>query len=218
MLVMNKFSEIWYNITMGYTYSVNIRNNQRILAAIAFFMMLSLFANIYYYTGGKDILSQSTSRDVSIVYANEINSIEQINVEDITITEDKVSQAQADFDSKVAKVHKYLSLRGAPLAQYSQELVKAAEHYGIDYRLVAAISIIESSGGKHNFRTYNAWGWGKSGFESWEDGIWTVSKGLSTYYAKGMTTPKAISYSYCPPNANSWANKVSYVMNMISNQ
>jgi len=62
----------------------------------------------------------------------------------------------------------------------------------------------------------NAWGWGRMNFESWEDGIATVSKGLSKYYARGATTPALIAPSYCPPNADNWSRKVQYVMNQIA--
>jgi hypothetical protein len=118
-------------------------------------------------------------------------------------------------DIRVAKIKAYLSERNAPLADYANEFVAAADKYGIDYRLVASISVIESEGGKNTFKPYNAWGWGKNGFSSWEEGIWKVSEGLSKYYAKGMTTPRAISYSYCPPTADSWAAKVQFVIDKI---
>ncbi|MDD4381918.1 MAG: hypothetical protein PHE21_01065 [Candidatus Dojkabacteria bacterium] len=121
-------------------------------------------------------------------------------------------------DERVSKIKKYLSKRNAPLAKYAKELVHYADKYKIDYRLVAAISVIESGGGINTFRKYNAWGWGKSGFDNWVDGIETVSKGLAKYYARGLTTPKLISTSYCPPSANDWARKVQYVMNQIAAQ
>jgi hypothetical protein len=152
------------------------------------------------------------------VYANEFTDIEQINVEKLEVTEKTITKEEIAFNNKVNKIKKYLSSRGAPLAAYAEEFVKAADYYGIDYRLVAAISIIESSGGKHTFRPYNAWGWGKSGFNSWKDGIWSVSKGLAKYYASGRTTPASIAPSYCPPSADAWAGKVSYVMSVISSQ
>jgi hypothetical protein len=198
--------------------TINIKNNRRILAVIATFLLFSLFANVYYYQTGKDILAQSTSREGIAVYANEFSNIEQVTVEEIDATQKQISKEEIEFNRKVSKIKKYLEGRGAPLAKYSEEFVKAADHYGIDYRLVAAISIIESSGGKHNFRPHNAWGWGKSGFDSWEDGIWAVSKGLGKYYARGATTPQTIAPSYCPPNAVAWARKVSYVMGVIANQ
>lgn len=118
---------------------------------------------------------------------------------------------------KIEKIRKYLERRNSPLAKYAEEFVKAADEFGIDYRIVAAISIIESGGGKKNFKPYNAWGWGKSGFNSWTEGIWAVSKGIGKYYSQGATTPKYISKSYCPPNADSWARKVQGVMYEIGN-
>jgi hypothetical protein len=198
--------------------TINIKNNRRFLAVIAIILLFSLFSNALYYTGGKDILAQSTSREGSVVYANEFEDTEQINVEKIDVSENRLSKEEIAFNKKVSNIESYFIKRDAPLAKYAEEFVKAAEHYNIDYRLVAAISIIESSGGKHTFKPYNAWGWGKSGFESWKDGIWSVSEGLAKYYASGRTTPQSIAPSYCPPSADAWARKVSYVMNVISNQ
>ncbi|MDD3474875.1 MAG: hypothetical protein PHP08_03175 [Candidatus Dojkabacteria bacterium] len=198
--------------------NLNNKNNQRIIAVIAIFFIFSFISNIYYYNTGREIDNENNSGSNSVVYANEYSNIEQVNVEEIEENVQTISEEQVAYNNKVSKIKKYLSSRGAPLADYAEEFVKAAEYYGIDYRLVAAISIVESSGGKYTFKPYNAWGWGKSGFESWTDGIWTVSKGLAKYYSLGMTTPQSISKSYCPPSADSWASKVSYIMNVISNQ
>lgn len=117
--------------------------------------------------------------------------------------------------NKVEKVRKYLAGRNAPLADYAEEFVKAADHYNIDYRIVAAISVIESGGGKHPFKPHNAWGWGKKSFKNWTEGIWTVSEGISKYYSKGLTTPQLIGTYYCPPNATKWGQNVTFVMNQI---
>ena len=116
---------------------------------------------------------------------------------------------------RIENIRKYLAKRNSPLAAYANEFVEAADYYNIDYRLVAAISIIESSGGLYNFKPYNAWGWGSYPFKNFKEGIWTVSKGLGGYYSRGLDTPKEISVYYCPPSASSWASKVTYVMNQI---
>jgi len=93
---------------------------------------------------------------------------------------------------KVENIRKYLTGRQAPLADYAEEFVRAADHYNIDYRIIAAISVIESGGGKHTFRPHNAWGWGKKSFENWTEGIWTVSASISRYYSRGLITPQLI--------------------------
>jgi hypothetical protein len=197
----------------------NIKYNRIYVAVIAIFLILSLISNIYYYLRGKEVFASNNSEsNTSIVYANENTAIKQVNIEEIKIEEDTISKEEAEFNSKVAKIRKYLANRNSPLADYAEEFVKAADHYGIDYRLVAAISIVESGGGIKNFKPYNAWGWGTRGFSSFKEGIWAVSEGLGKYYAGGRTTPQTIAPTYCPPNATDWANKVSYVMKVISNQ
>lgn len=157
----------------------------------------------------------SDKMPVNLVQADQ-GQVLVVNTENVSESTDNAEITTNKIaDTRVEKIRTYLNKRNAPLADYAMEFVAAADEYGIDYRLVASISVIESEGGKHTFRPYNAWGWGKSGFSSWEEGIWAVSKGLSKYYAKGLTTPKAISYSYCPPSSQSWATKVQSVMNQI---
>lgn len=128
----------------------------------------------------------------------------------ISITPQDVLRAQ-----QIENIRVYLSKRNSPLAQFANEFVDAANYYNIDYRLVAAISIIESSGGIHNFKPYNAWGWGSKSFDNFKDGIWSISQGLSKYYEKGADTPQEIAKSYCPPHSVKWGNNVSFVMSQI---
>lgn len=120
---------------------------------------------------------------------------------------------------KVERIKNYYDSVGAPLASKSRFLVQAATYYRIDYNLVSAISIIESSGGKNTYRPYNAWGWGGSSrafvFSSWEEAIVTVSRGLSGYYAGGANTPARIAPRYNPVTPNEWSRKVAYVMEQM---
>lgn len=161
---------------------------------------------------------------ISTVQANQAENVNIANLsspvihiqEDYQIKEEEKEPEYIPDAKKVERIRSYLAGRNAPLAPFAEEFVRAADYYGIDYRLVASISIIESGGGKNCFRPYNAWGWGKKGFSSWKEGIWTVSGGLAKYYARGLTTPKLISTYYCPPSAESWAGKVQYVMNQIA--
>lgn len=157
-------------------------------------------------------LVQANQEELSII--NDRSTQEQILPTNILIQETPKVVVE---DIRIQKVRAYLSRRGAPLSKYAKEMVNAADTYGIDYRLVAAISIIESNGGRYTFRPYNAWGWGKMTFANWNEGIEEVSEGLGHYYSRGLTTPKLISNYYCPPSASSWANKVQSVMNEIKN-
>lgn len=87
-----------------------------------------------------------------------------------------------DVDDRVLKIKKYYDRYDLPLAEYAEEFVAAADKYDIDWRLLAAIGFIESTGGKHacETATYSPFGWGSCNidFDSYEDAIDTVSRNL----------------------------------------
>lgn len=183
------------------------------LAIISGILFCALFINnISTYVPINHIEANESTGIGSLSTATSIEIEENIIVKEYQVV--TVPQYVPDTQ-KVENIRRYLAGRNSPLAKYAEEFVKAADHYEIDYRIVAAISVIESGAGKHNFRPHNAWGWGKMTFENWTEGIWTVSGGISRYYARGMTTPQLMAPRYCPPNAVNWANNVSFVMNQI---
>jgi peptidoglycan DL-endopeptidase CwlO len=97
-------------------------------------------------------------------------------------------------------------LCGSVLEGYGRAFYEAATAYGIDYRLLPAISCIESGKGSHCFRSYNAWGWGGINWSSWEESIWAVASGISRGYGKSAT-PESMGSIYCP-TSNVWASNV----------
>jgi hypothetical protein len=131
------------------------------------------------------------------------------------------------IDPRILALNKFLSDYHSPMAQYSNVFVSEADRYGLDWRLVASISGVESAfGNKIPSNSNNAWGWrginknasGWSMFETWPDGIREITRGLSEGY--GVTlTPFDIEPSYCPPcaegNAHAWANGVTRFMNEL---
>ena len=117
---------------------------------------------------------------------------------------------------RAKKIREYLVSRGAPLAEYAEEIVTAGEKHGVEPELIAAISIIESGGGKINFRAYNAWGWGRKSWPNWETAIDEYAQGLARgYISKGADTPSEIAPIYCPPNRYAWARNVTNVLNAL---
>jgi len=121
-------------------------------------------------------------------------------------------------DVRAFQLQKFLESYSSPLAPYAGNLVKAADNYGIDWRLVTAITGIESSFGRFiPYNSYNAYGWrnGDYSFKSWEDSIEVVSKTLGEkYVAKGLDTPYKIGPVYAPPSST-WAAKVDHYMKQI---
>ena len=79
-----------------------------------------------------------------------------------------------------------------------------------------AIAGVESTFGKQIPGGFNGWGWGVYGtqaiyFDSWTEGIFTVSKGLrENYLDKGYTEPYSINRIYATSPA--WGSKVTYFM------
>lgn len=191
-------------------------NKKNLLMFVVTILTTGLIVNILHISTPK-VLVEVEQQAFKKAYAQDLEYIESTPVQE-TILESAVSISTQDLENqrKIDNIKNFLTKRNSPLAQYASEFVYAANEYSIDYRLVAAISIVESSGGIHNFRSYNAWGWGSYGFDDWKDGIWSVSKGLATgYYSKGLDTPYEIARIYCPPSASSWAGKVTKLMNEI---
>ncbi len=117
---------------------------------------------------------------------------------------------------KVAWLKAFFARYNSPLKANVYDFVYASEYYGIDYRLLPAISIVESSGGKYLFRPYNPFGWGRHGYKSFHDAIWDVARGLSVYhYRLKRTTPESIGRLYNPVTPTHWARKVRYLMSLM---
>lgn len=93
-------------------------------------------------------------------------------------------------------------LAGSPLAGKGAAFAAAAWEYGVDPRWSPAISNTESSKGANCFASYNAWGWGKSGWSSWDEAIDAHVAGLAKNY--GYTISYANAKKYCPPNYDNW--------------
>lgn len=122
-------------------------------------------------------------------------------------------------DARPQIIKKYLENYNSPLLPYANLIVKTADKYSIDFRLITAIAQQESNLCKIiPYNSYNCWGWGITsvsslGFDSYEEGIETVSKGLKeNYIDKGYLTPDQIMTKYTPSSNGSWAHGVNLFM------
>ncbi len=112
----------------------------------------------------------------------------------------------------------YLRNKKSPLEEYTEKLILSAENNNIDWRLIPAITGVESSFGKRiPYNSYNAYGWanGEYKFDSWEESIEIVSQTLNKKYVqKGATNIDKIARIYAPPSTT-WADKVKFFINQI---
>lgn len=130
------------------------------------------------------------------------------------------------FEIKVKKIGKFLELHKSPLYPYARLIVEEADKNNIDYRLLPAIAMNESTLCKNiHEASYNCWGWGIYGntitrFDSYPDAITTISRGLrKNYYDKGMSSPEAIMKAYTPSSPDGiWAKKILWSYRQIDKQ
>ena len=125
-------------------------------------------------------------------------------------------------DARAKIVENFFKNYKAPLAQYSNEFIKVADEYKLDFRLLPAISMQESNGGRRIINnSHNPFGYGiyankVTKFSSWEEAIEAVGKGLKeNYLDEGLITPEQIMVKYTPPSVEKggfWAKGVRTFM------
>lgn len=133
-------------------------------------------------------------------------SFKQVLFDDTANLERKVRQDTLQLrQERISKIESYYARYDLPLQHEAEHFVNAAEKYDIDWRLVAAIGFIESTGGKFACSTadYSAFGWGSCGinFDSYAESIDVVSWNLgghnpNTGYAYKDKDLTGVLYSY----------------------
>jgi len=123
-------------------------------------------------------------------------------------------------DSRVMALEKVFAKYNSPLVPLAQTYVDTADKYGIDWKLLPAISGLESSFGVYLMpNSHNAYGWGGGYiyFNSWEEGIDKINATLkSNYYGRGANTVWTIGPIYA--ESPTWAVRVNSFMEQIAFQ
>jgi len=126
------------------------------------------------------------------------------------------------IDNRVIRLREYLKAHNSPMADSASRFVQDADSFGLDWKLVVAISGNESYFGWYiPENSFNGWGWGVwtgtsygHNFQNWEEGITTVSEGIKhDYIDKGFITIDQIGQKYAADPAWSW--KVKHFMEDI---
>jgi hypothetical protein len=130
-----------------------------------------------------------------------------------------ISTEISSTDARPEIVRQYLEKYNSPLEPYSNVIVENADKYGLDFRLTTAIAQQESNLCKHSpAGCNNCWGFGIHSqgtlcFDSYEQGVETVSSWLRTQYLnKGLITVDEVMNKYTPLSKGSWAAGVNQFM------
>lgn len=131
------------------------------------------------------------------------------------------TSASKPEDYRVKVLRRYLESYNSPLASYAESFIENADKYNLDWKLVAAISGLESGFGQQiPYGTYNGWGWGIYGtnriyFKSWDAGISTVSEGLRVKYMDTWGAQDVYQIGRIYAASPTWAQRVTFFMNQI---
>jgi hypothetical protein len=107
-------------------------------------------------------------------------------------------------DPRPERLEAFFHSFDCPQPHYAREYVSAADAYAIDYRLLPAISVVESTCGRHQTRN-NRWGWdsGRRAFHSVREGVEFIALQLAVgrYYKDKTLDQKVHMYNPDPQYA-----------------
>jgi len=139
-----------------------------------------------------------------------------------------ITQEEVVRKEKAEKIDSYFANKDAPLAGYGMKFVLEAEKNNLDWRLLPAIAMRETTGGKHMCKnpnaSNNAFGWGscKIGFISIDQSIEHIAKSISgnnpnvKAYKVGMTSGEILK-KYNPDSIiPGYSLQVIKIMNSIN--
>jgi hypothetical protein len=159
---------------------------------------------------------------LNIVTAPHTVLIEKLNIDD------SVDANALEQKAKAEAIDSYFANNGVPLKGTGLTMVLAAEKNDLDWRLVPAIAMRESTGGKHACKsvTYNPFGWAscKVGFKSYNEAIETIARNLGgnnpkTAHHYDNKTTIQILHAYNPPSiVPKYAEQVLSIMNTIGKE
>jgi hypothetical protein len=127
-------------------------------------------------------------------------------------------------DTRAERIEAYFGKWNLPLGEHSEFLVEMADKYNLDWRLLPAIGMRETTGGK--FACYNnPFGWGscKIKFDTFEEAIETLARNLggenpkTASYYKNKTTEEKL-YYYNGTVVPSYPSEVVKIMDRIQSQ
>lgn len=136
--------------------------------------------------------------------------------------ENVVESSINEREARIEAVQNFFKKHQSDLEPYAELMVRTADKYGLDYRLLPSIAMQESNLCKKAPKdSYNCWGFGIYGkkvtrFNDYPEAIESVSKTLALEYKnKGLETPEEIQSVYTPSNKGDWAESVNYFMNQL---
>jgi len=155
---------------------------------------------------------------IFLYYAHVVSADYRMVSSSASMPSNKLNEKEISNDLRVMRLRSFFKSKNSPLTNYAGSFIYWSDHYDLDWRLIPAITGVESGFGKHMPKnSFNAYGWanGNYKFSSWGNSIEQVSKTLrEKYYDKGADDIVKIARRYAPPSVT-WTGKVKYFMEKI---
>lgn len=138
-----------------------------------------------------------------------------------TDTTEGISDSAEPEDDRASRLDAYFSKWDMPLAGYGAKFISEADKYGIDWKLMPAIAVQESSGGKY-MKNNNPFGWGSCEikFASFNEAIEELAANLggtdpeTARYYKDASVDKIL-WHYNGSVNKSYPGKIKYIMTLF---
>lgn len=134
-------------------------------------------------------------------------------------------EQEAKIPEQVISIQRFFQSYNSVLSDYAQEFYDVSESEGLDYRLLPAIAMVESTGGKNtpSCAPYNPFGWSSTTspcgfyrFSNFGEAIETVGRGISKNGAynrfKQSKEIGVLAEIYNPGGKEKWEKDVEYFM------
>ena len=193
-------------------------NNKKLIRFVESFLILPVAMSMSF---GNISDTGQVAPDSQIVSSQQMN----IEADGFLAFNQLISQKSENSSQgkRASAIDAYFKAHKMPLEGMGMKMVEEAEKNGLDWRLLPAISIIESTGGKFTCKnaTHSFMGWGscKINFESDEQAIEIVAKNLGgknpntdQHYADKTTEEILRKYNSVIPT---YVKKIMGVMNEI---
>lgn len=128
---------------------------------------------------------------------------------------------KSEEDNRAVILREFLLQYNSPLADSAETFVREADRNNLDWRLVAAISGVESWFGQRiPPNSYNGWGYGVYGnnvrrFNSWDEAIILISSDLRVKYMNKWKATDVQSIGRIYAADPKWSGKVQHFLNKI---
>ncbi len=128
-------------------------------------------------------------------------------------------------DGREEALDEFFAEYNSPLEGHARTIIEEADAHNIDYRLLPAIAMQESTLCKKVISgSNNCWGFGIYGgkvtrFTDYDHAIRVITSTLAKkYVAKGYETPSEIVRKYTPSDTGKWEDTVNMIMTRLKNE